>query len=132
MSLFTTIPVASQRVHVFLTPASFPLGWGVKGGILNLFVSGSALEKWPHTRLAQMTSFPCLFPPPACCALREGYLPPSLSRKLRSVTCSILDHSTQLCPRGPSQHALGRLYSRNMDRVSLVKPGCPPVPSQAF
>lgn len=33
-------PPVSQRAHVFLTPASFPLGWGVKCGILNLFVSG--------------------------------------------------------------------------------------------
>lgn len=76
--------------------------------------------------------FPMSFSTLAHCALREGYLPPSLSRKLRSVTCSVLDHSTQLCPRGPSPHALGWLYSRNMDRVSLVKPGWPPVPSQAF
>lgn len=56
------------------------------------------------------------FSTPAYCALREGYLPPSLSRKLRSVTCSILDHSTQLCPRGPSPHALGQLYSRNNEQ----------------
>lgn len=76
--------------------------------------------------------FPMSFSTPAYCALGEGYLLPSLSRKLRSVTCSVLDHSTQLCPRGPFPHALGRLYSRNMDSVSLVKPGCPPVPSQAF